>query len=382
MTQSKLPIGLQDFRTLREEGRYYVDKTAQIGQLVSEGRNYFLTRPRRFGKSLLVDTLKSLFEGSEELFRGLDIHGRWDWSVTNPVLLLSFTKKYKGRQEIEEDMIKQLEAAERKYGLDPATTSNTGPLRLRNTLERLHRATGKRVVVLVDDYDKPALDVLHNPELAAANWDYLSGLYGMIKGSFEHIRFTFVTGVSTICTTRALLSCTLPGQNNLLDISLSRRFAAICGFTEDELDRVFRSELDGLDREQIRSRYNGYHWRGGERVYNPHDVLLLLRDRKFHPYWFEAGSPDPLLQMLSESSTSLPDLENKKVSCSSISRLEIENIRAEVLLFQTGYFTIIEEQEDHFGTLYRLNYPNPEVKRGLNQAMLEYQRKLGLVWRS
>ncbi|MDE0004814.1 MAG: AAA family ATPase, partial [Rhodospirillaceae bacterium] len=294
-TRRLLPIGIQDFRTVREQDCHYVDKTPLIRQLVDEGRFYFLSRPRRFGKSLLLDTLKSLFECREELFRGLDIHGRWDWSAPHPVLRLSFDGKYNAPESLERNVLNQLRLIEDAAGIDPAQTVSTGPERLQTVLHRLHRTTGRRVAVLVDEYDKPILDVLHDPELATANRDYLRGFYGIIKGSAEHVRFTFVTGVSMFSKV-SLFS----GLNNLKDISLDPRHATICGYTEDDLDRVFGPELDGLDREQVRTWYNGYHWRGGERVYNPYDVLLLLDGREFRPYWFETGSPNFLFRMLME----------------------------------------------------------------------------------
>ncbi len=172
MTYKHLPIGVQDFETIRTENFYYVDKTPLIRQLVQEGRHYFLSRPRRFGKSLLVDTIKALFEGRETLFEGLGIHPHWDWSVTYPVLRLSFDGKYIEPEEIEGDIIEQLENIEREHGLAPALASNTGPRRLRNILNRLHQTTGQRVVVLVDEYDKPILDALGgDPVLARANRD-------------------------------------------------------------------------------------------------------------------------------------------------------------------------------------------------------------------
>ena len=264
MTRSQLPIGIQDFRTIRSEGFHYVDKTPLIRQMVDEGRHYFLSRPRRFGKSLLLDTLGSLFACHEPLFRGLDIHPHWDWSSPHPVVRLGFDGKYSEPGKIGGDVIEQLENVEREYGLPPAQSSDTGPRRLRNLLDRLHGATGQRAVVLVDECDKPILDTLHDPELARANRDYLRGFYGIIKGSARHVRFVFVTGVSMFSKV-SLFS----GLNNLEDISLDPRYATVCGYTDGELDRVFVSELVGLDRDGIRTWYNGYNWRGGERCTTP-----------------------------------------------------------------------------------------------------------------
>ncbi len=367
MTRQYLPIGIQDFRTIRNEGYYYVDKTSLVRRLVTEGRHYFLSRPRRFGKSLLIHTLKSLFGCDEPLFRGLDIHPHWDWSSPHPVVRLSFGGKYNQPGEIEGDIIEQLEGVECEYDLVLAQASDTGPRRLRNLLRRLHSSTGRQVVVLVDEYDKPILDVLHDPELATANRDYLRGFYGIIKDSAEHVRFVFVTGVSMFSKI-SLFS----GLNNLKDISLDPRYATICGYREEDLDRVFGPELAGLDRELIRTWYNGYHWRGGERVYNPYDVLLLLDTREFQPYWFETGSPEFLFRMLMEKSISPMEIEGRLTDRALVSKFDVGNVNIEALLFQTGYLTIAEELQQGHRTLYRLDYPNLEVRLSLNDQLLAW----------
>ena len=367
MTRQRLPIGIQDFRTIRSGGFHYVDKTPLVRRLVDEGRHYFLSRPRRFGKSLLLDTLGSLFACDEALFRGLDIHPHWDWSAPHPVVRLSFGGKYSEPGEIAGDIIEQLEGIESEHDLAPARTSDTGPRRLRNLLRRLHGASGRPVVVLVDEYDKPILDVLHDPDLARANRDYLRGFYGIVKDSARHVRFTFVTGVSMF--SKASL---FPGLNNLEDISLDPRFAAVCGYREEDLDRVFAPELDGLDRDRIRTWYDGYNWRGGERVYNPYDMLLLLRNREFRPYWFETGSPDFLFRMLAERSVSPMELEGRLADMELVSKFDVGDIGIEALLFQTGYLTIAEELAIAEDALYRLDYPNREVRVSLNRGLLAW----------
>ncbi len=368
----RLPIGIQSFRRLRETNSYYVDKTPLIRELIDQSDYCFLSRPRRFGKSLLLDTLRSLFEGHEELFRGLEIHRHWDWSVRHPVVRLSFGGKYNDPEDLERSIINQLEIIEHAAGLDPAAAISTGPERLQKVLYNLHCSTGLRVVVLVDEYDKPILDALNDPDLAIANRDYLRGFYGIIKDCAEHVRFVFVTGVSMFSKV-SLFS----GLNNLRDISLDPRYATICGYTESDLDRVFGPELSGLDREGIRTWYNGYHWRGGERVYNPYDVLLLFDSREFRPYWFETGSPTFLFRMLIEKSVGPMELENRMVDMSLVSKFDVNDIGIQALLFQTGYLTITEEQRDEFDNLYRLDYPNLEVRISLNRGLLGYLGKTG-----
>ncbi len=365
MTRQSLPIGIQDFATIRSEGFYYVDKTPLIRQLVSAGRHYFLSRPRRFGKSLLVDTLKALFTGQEDLFRGLDIHDHWDWSVTHPVVRLSFDGTFDGPAEIERNIANQLGLIEHAAGLDPPNPAEAPPERLRTLLYHLHRQTGQKAVVLVDEYDKPILDGLPDLDRAKANRDYLQGVYSIIKGSAAHVRFVFVTGVSMFSKV-SLFS----GLNNLKDISLDPRFATICGYTDADIDTVFAPELDGLDRDEIRRWYNGYNWRGEERLYNPFDVLLLFEDRKFEPYWFETGSPTFLFETLKTRSLSPLELEGRIIDRSRVAKFEIENISAEALLFQTGYLTITEEIRKGHRTLFRLDSPNQEVRLSLNDELL------------
>ncbi len=196
MTRKLLPIGIQKFDTLRNEGFYYVDKTPLIRQLVHDGRNYFLSRPRRFGNTLLVDTLKALFEGRKDLFEGLDAYNRWDWSKSYPVVRFSFNGKYNGVDDIDGDIIARLEDSEPNFNLAPARNANSGARRMRNVLSRLYHKTGQPAVVLIDEYDKPILDALPDQKLAVANRDYLRGVFGIIKGSIDHIRFTFITGIS------------------------------------------------------------------------------------------------------------------------------------------------------------------------------------------
>ena len=316
-------------------------------------------RPK-FGKSLLLDTLKSLFEGHEPLFRGLDIHPHWDWSSPHPVVRLSFGGKYSEPGDIERSALNQLALVGYGAGLDTVPVAGTGPERLQNILHHLHHATGRRAVVLVDEYDKPIVDALHDPELARANRDYLRGFYGIVKDSAEHVRFVFVTGVSMFSKV-SLFS----GLNNLRDISLDPRYGTVCGYTEGDLDRVFATELAGLDRDGIRVWYNGCSWLGAERVYNPRDVLLLLDSRRFRSHWFETGSPDFLFRTLMEKSVSLMGLEVRLTDVSLVPKFDVGDIDPGALLFQTSYLTIAEEERLGHRTLYRLDYPNLEVRLSL-----------------
>ncbi len=359
-----LPIGIQTFRTIREEGYYYVDKTPHIRRLVEGGTHYFLSRPRRFGKSLLVDTLKELFEGNEALFEELAIHGHWDWSVKCPVVRLSFGGgDYGSRASLREDVAAQLADAEVRLGVSGV---HEAPMsRFRRLLEGLHLSYGERVVVLVDEYDKPILDVLDRPELARANRDFLRGLYGVIKDSDAHVRFAFVTGVSKF-SKASLFS----GLNNLLDITLHPAHATICGYADEDLDGVFAPELAGLDRARIREWYNGYSWRGESRVHNPFGILLLFEHREFKAHWFETASPSFLIDTLIERRVGAAAIESMAGSEDALSKFDVGDIGTEALLFQTGYLTIADETDVGGRTLYRLAYPNREVKQSLNERLM------------
>ena len=360
----KLPVGIQTFRKIREGGYYYVDKTRFVRQLVDEGDYYFLSRPRRFGKSLLVDTLKELFEGNEPLFRGLDIHRHWDWSVRHPVVRLSFGGGHFSEPGgLHESVMAQLDEIEEETGIEGRY--DTAPARLRYLIRALHREAGRRVAVLVDEYDKPILDVLRMPETARANRDYLQGFYSTLKACDAYLRFAFLTGVSKFSKV-SLFS----GLNNLEDITLDRRYSSICGYTETDLDEVFGPELGGLDRQAVRDWYNGYSWLGEDNVYNPFDVLLLFRHRRFGAWWFETGTPSFLVETLTRRRIGSVDLDSMSGTNALLSSFDVDDIEPEALLFQTGYLTIIGEQDVGGLPLYRLGYPNREVRQSLNEHLL------------
>jgi len=366
VARRRLPIGIQTFRKLREQDCYYVDKTAFVERLLHEGTHYFLSRPRRFGKSLFLDTLKEVFEGNQELFEGLYLHDRHEWSQRHPVVRLSFGGgSFTERGLLEANVMEQLAAAERR--MEVATEYLTAPGRFANLLEALHRRTGQRVAVLVDEYDKPILDALvEDPEVALANRNYLRGLYGVIKDSDAHVRFTFLTGISKFSKVNLFSQL-----NNLTDLTLDRRYSSICGYTDGDLDTVFVPELDGLDRERIREWYNGYRWRGEEKVYNPYDVLLLFDRREFAAHWFETGTPAFLVDTLLERQVASVSLDGMVSTEALLSTFDVGRVGTDALLFQTGYLTITGEEELGGKALYRLGYPNREVRQSLNEHLLQ-----------
>lgn len=363
MVDSQLPIGVQSFRKIREGGYHYVDKTAFAAQLVRNSLGYFLSRPRRFGKSLFVETLKELFKGSEELFRGLAIHGQWDWSVRYPVIHLDFGGNYNKEDELENSISDMLGRIERAAGLSAYSTTLNG--RFRDLIVGLRECSGQPVVVLIDEYDRPILDAIRNSELALRNRDTLHGFYSALKNEDGNIRFCFVTGVSRFAHV-SLFS----GNNHLHDITLSPEYSSICGYTESDLDNVFAKEIATLNRDEIRDWYNGYWWLGEDKVYNPFEILLLLDEQQFDARWYQSGTPSFLLDVMTRRGilpTMLMDIE---VSSSEMLISDLDKLSIGSLLFQSGYMTIVEKNSVGKIMYYKLDYPNREVFHSFHFNML------------
>ncbi|WP_287601647.1 ATP-binding protein [Thiothrix sp.] len=361
--RKQLPIGIQTFSEIREKDHYYVDKTALILNLIEGGKHYFLSRPRRFGKSLLLDTIKEVFEGNERLFQGLAIHDQWDWAVKYPVLRFSFgSGNFRQADYLPQNLMAQLDRLEDQFQFRSDYT--TCPERFQSLLLHAQQQTGKPVVVLIDEYDKPILDALEYPEVAKANRDFLRGFYGTIKDFDAHIRFSFLTGVSKFSKV-SLFS----GLNNLKDITLDKRYGTICGYTDADIDTVFAAELPGLDRQEIREWYNGYNWLG-EGVYNPFDILQLFDERLFKSYWFETGTPTFLVEQLLKRQVPTLKLDSLLSSSEMLSSFDVGDITNEALLFQTGYLTIKTYRRVGGQDYYTLGYPNQEVYQSLNAVLL------------
>jgi len=365
----KLPIGIQTLRIIREDNYYYVDKTKQAIELIEAGRSYFLSRPRRFGKSLFLDTLKELFEGNRALFTGLYAEQHWDWARRYPVIRLSFGGGVvHDRQRLTQLVQNILRLNREALGLarpaEVAADDLAGDLAL--LIRQAHGHSGERVVVLVDEYDKPILDNITDVATATAMREALKDIYSVLKDSDAHLKFVFLTGVSKFSKV-SLFS----GLNNLQDITLDARYSALCGYTDEDVDTVFAPELPGLDREEIRRWYNGYNWLGTS-VYNPFDVLLLFDKREFQPYWFETGTPTFLVKLLAERQFFTPDLSQVLAMEQLIASFDVDEIPPEALLFQTGYLTLHGREEvSRAQWIYTLGYPNREVETSLNTALLK-----------
>ncbi|MDD2609366.1 MAG: ATP-binding protein [Giesbergeria sp.] len=364
LPRKKLPIGIQTFAKLRQQNCYYVDKTPQILQLVEQGSYYFLSRPRRFGKSLLLDTIAELFEGNRPLFAGLHADSHWNWEQRWPVVRISFSDGVlHSRTELDTRIRLLLQENYARLGIAVPQDQDIAGL-FGHLLQQTHQQTGEPVVVLVDEYDKPILDNITHPDIAREMRDGLRNLYSVIKGQDAHVRFAMLTGVSKFSKV-SLFS----GLNQLNDITLDSAYSSLCGYTDEDVDTVFAPELPGLDREQVRLWYNGYNW-DGVGIYNPFDVLLLLQKRQFRPYWFETGTPTFLLDVLTQRRTFMPALEHMLASENLLSSFDVDDMSTEALLFQSGYLTIDQVQYLGVQPRYRLRYPNLEVRAGLNETML------------
>ena len=364
LPRKKLPIGIQTFAKIRGADFYYVDKTGIAIDLIDSGSQYFLSRPRRFGKSLFLDTLKELFEGNRALFTGLAAETRWDWNKKYPVIRLSFgAGVVDSKAKLQDSIDGQLLAHELVWELPQQHLSINR--RFINLIAHAHARSGQRVVVLVDEYDKPILDCITDTTLALQVRETLKDLYSVIKDSDAHVHFTLLTGVSKFSKV-SLFS----GLNNLTDITIDPNYSAICGYTETDVDTVFAPELPGLDRQESKNWYNGYNWLG-ESVYNPFDVLLLFRNREFRPYWFETGTPTFLVKLLLQRQQFTPDLGRIVAPETLLSTFDVGNIPLEALLFQTGYLTVDKVRRIPGLMQVTLRYPNLEVRTSLNAVLLQ-----------
>lgn len=358
----KLPIGIQTFEKIINENCYYVDKTPFIKKL-EQGGYYLLSRPRRFGKSLFLDTVKEAFSGNKELFKGLYIYDKWDWSKKHPVIKISFAIGTNNNSEKLRSTISfNLKNAAHDYKINLEEEELNQ--KFYELIKKLYENYNEKVVILVDEYDKPILDAIENIEYAKENREILKDFYSVLKDADPYIKLAFLTGVSRFSKVSIF-----SGLNQLNDITLDPNFATICGYTQTDLETVFSDRIKDFDKEEVRKWYNGYSWLG-EKVYNPFDILMLFDKKIFRPYWFETGTPTFLIRLFKQNKYYLPKVENLKAGEELLSNLDIDNIRPENLLFQTGYLTIKDVIEEPTERIYILSYPNFEVKKSFNSYFL------------
>lgn len=362
----KLPIGLSSFEKIVDEDYLYVDKTKIIANLCGNGGYFFLSRPRRFGKTLLLDTLEQAFSGKKELFNGLYLENNWDWDKQYPIINISLSDGDFSRDgALDIGISEVLDYYADKYAICLKNKSHGG--RLGELINKLN----KQVVVLIDEYDKPILDAIDNPVLAVKNREILKGFYGTLKKYDKKLRFVFVTGV-----TKFAKAGIFSQLNNLNDITFNKNYADICGYTQNDIETTFKPYLDGVDLVKLKYWYNGYNFLGREnqKVYNPFDILLFIsNDKIYKNYWFETGTPTFLIKMLQTRNYNLPQLEKMLVDEMLLNSFDVDNLTLETLLLQSGYLTITEVVDKPFGGAdYRINYPNHEVRQSLNSALMHY----------
>ncbi|HFC46728.1 MAG TPA: hypothetical protein ENJ63_02475 [Dissulfuribacter thermophilus] len=366
----RLPIGIQTFSELvdPDENYVYVDKTREIRDLALSGKYFFLSRPRRFGKSVLISTLCELFGGNQGLFKGLYIEDKWNWDTRHPVIKISFGGgDFGSEKRFEESLFEVLSDNAEKLQVECGKTIKRPNSCFRQLIKEAWKKTGQKVVILIDEYDKPILDFITEKEQARLNRDKLKSFYGIIKEMDEYIRFVFITGVSKFSKLNLF-----SGLNNLRDITLNPTFSTLCGYTHREVGEAFGEYLEGVDLEKLREWYNGYNY-FGEPLYNPFDILLFLAENKeYRPYWWSTGNPSFLIDLLKDQLRYLPDLENCIVDDFVLDAFDVDFIDIVALLWQTGYLTF-DSKFERLGTIfYKLKVPNREIQISLNVLFLDY----------
>lgn len=378
---NRLPLGEANFEKLREKNKIYVDKTKEIYEMIEYSDYLFLSRPRRFGKSLIVSTLEALYLGEKELFKGLWIEDKWDWEV-HPVIRLDFSTLTQSRtiEDFDDSLMVLLNRYAAEYKIKIKGTSV--PTRLSSILAGLYNSTEKRVVILIDEYDKPITNHISNVEKAEQYRTYLRDIYETIKAENKYIHLLFITGISKFVK-MSIFSVI----NQLKDISLIPEFNNIVGFTEQEIRDNFAeylvelSEIEELNveelMEEIRARYNGYSWDGEQKVYNPFAIINALSDMEIHDYWFETGTPNFLVKLIKEKYAQhyhqppvITEFENVQAVKRTFDSYDLEHIDLTALLFQTGYLTVKEKLGRGSKAIYTLGYPNLEVRTALNGYLL------------
>ena len=374
--EMRYPIGVQSFSEIREEGLLYVDKTDLVYRLVKGTKYNFLSRPRRFGKSLLVSTLEAYFQGRRELFAGLAIAGLEREWTQHPVLHVDFSGvNYSRKGKLEASLRDVLSSWEQVYCGEES--NDIFEIRFKRVIMRAHAQTRRPVVVLVDEYDKPMLDAIDDEELLARNQRELRAFYGVLKGAGDHLRFVFLTGI-----TRFAHLNIFSGLNNLKDLSMAKEYATLCGITEKDLRASFGEGVRRLAEEngqtlaeaygKLGAMYDGYRFSpyADEQLYNPFSLLMALSKGRIDHYWYESGTPMFLFKLVVCGSVPLAELADCRMLGHELQGREVSRMGLVPLLFQTGYLTI--ESYDAALDMYQLRFPNEEVERAFYGDLLQY----------
>ena len=381
MSNTLYPIGIQNFEKLRKSGYLYVDKTELIYRLVKRGSYYFLSRPRRFGKSLLISTLEAYFQGKRELFQGLameELEKEW---VQHPIFHLDLNiEKYDSMESLGNILNDNLTRWENVYGREASEVSF--PLRFAGVIRRAHEQTGQRVVILVDEYDKPMLQAIHNEELQQEFRNTLKPFYGVLKTMDGDIKFALLTGVTKFGKVSVFSDL-----NNLNDISMDNRYVALCGMTGEEIHRYFEADLRELASTQkmtyqetcdrLKESYDGYHFvENSEGIYNPFSVLNTFDKMKFGSYWFETGTPTYLVELLKQNHYNLEQMAHEETNSEVLNSIYADESPIPVI-YQSGYLTI-KDYDEEFGN-YTLGFPNREVEEGFIKFLMPFYTNVDKV---
>ena len=382
MSSKIYPIGIQNFEKIRTDGYFYIDKTALIYQMVKTGSYYFLSRPRRFGKSLLISTLEAYFLGKKELFEGLAMEKlEKDW-ITYPIFHMDLnTEKYDTRESLDSILNFTLEKWEQQYGTAPSET--TFALRFRGLIERAYKQTGQRVVILIDEYDKPMLQAIGNEELQKEFRNTMKAFYSVLKTMDGCIQFAFLTGVTKFGKVSVFSDL-----NNLDDISMRNQYIDICGVSEKELHDDLEIELHELADikgvsyheicDKLREYYDGYHFTHNSiGIYNPFSLLNTFKYKEFGSYWFETGTPTYLVELLKKHHYDLHRMAHEETDEQVLNSMDSESTNPIPVIYQSGYLTI-KGYDEEFG-IYRLGFPNREVEEGFIRFLLPYYANVNKV---
>ena len=382
MSNKIYPIGIQNFEKIRSNGYFYVDKTALMYQMVKTGSYYFLSRPRRFGKSLLISTLEAYFQGKKDLFSGLAVEKLEKEWIKYPILHLDLNiEKYDTTESLDNILEKSLTAWEKLYGAEPSERSFS--LRFAGIIERACEQTGQRVVILVDEYDKPMLQAIGNVELQKKFRNTLKPFYGALKTMDGCIKFAFLTGVTKFGKVSVFSDL-----NNLIDISMDEQYVEICGITEKEIHDNMEDDLHILAERQkmsyekvcseLKECYDGYHFvENSIGIYNPFSLLNTFYKMKFGSYWFETGTPTYLVELLKKHHYDLERMSHEETDSQVLNSIDSESTNPIPVIYQSGYLTI-KGYDEEFG-IYHLGFPNREVEEGFIRFLLPYYANVNKV---
>ena len=375
----KYPLGIQNFESVRENGYLYIDKTAMIWQIATNGKCYFLSRPRRFGKSLLISTLEAYFRGQKELFKGLAIENLEQEWREYPVLHLDLNaRNYANKDALLAELNKHLEMWEAEYGDE--YKDRAPEERFQHVIINAYKKTGQKVVILVDEYDKPLLQTVNDKALQEDYRATLKAFYGVEKSMDGYIRFALFTGVTKFSKVSVFSDL-----NNLTDISMDARYVELCGITEKEIRHTLDAQVGEMAEandmskdecyEKLKERYDGYHFEADTvGIYNPYSLLSALSSKSFKDYWFETGTPSYLIELLKNSNYPLDNLGTEELTASVLGNIDTVDQSPIPVLYQSGYLTL--KGYDKEFEMYRLGFPNLEVERGFTRFLIPYYTTL------